>query len=94
MAYHPDDLTKIRFAKKLSEKGKVLFTGIGEFTNQQRHLFNTGSLRWDAKIGKIDNKPLNQQTKGIVIKIKRIKVTPLGTDKEEILILILILIMN
>lgn len=44
--YDPKDLIEIKSNNQIT--GKVGFAGIGEFTEQKRYLFNTGSLLWKS----------------------------------------------
>lgn len=45
--FDPKDIETIK--EKEGIQGKVSFSGIGEFTDQARYLFNTGSLFWKEK---------------------------------------------
>lgn len=45
--YDPKDVSAIR--EKEGVQGEVRFTGINEFSNQPRYLFNSGSLFWEEK---------------------------------------------
>lgn len=45
--YDPKDIATIK--DKESVQGQVRFTGINEFSNQPRYLFNAGSLFWEEK---------------------------------------------
>jgi len=43
------DLEKIKAKEKLTQKGKVKFEGIGDFSHENGYLFNVGKLFWKKK---------------------------------------------
>jgi hypothetical protein len=54
----PGDIEEIKTAENVTKNGKVLFSGIGEFSHEKGYLFNSGSLfwkksDWDKVIAKI-----------------------------------------